>query len=53
MPYLSGPKKVECVPIRKSTANSSGMLPSTNPTDAPAMIAISASLTQRISQALS
>ena len=53
MPYLSGPKKVDCVPMRNSTAMRKGTWPRTRPATARPMIAISATLTARISRALS
>ena len=49
MPYLSGPKSVDCNPIRKRQTKSSARLPVTKAKAATAMTATSSSLVQRIS----
>ena len=50
---LAGLKKVDCAPIRKSTASSSQMFCSWNPTAAIPMMTTSANLTRRIRYARS
>ena len=48
MPYLIGPKKADCVPIRNNTAMSIGTLCSQKAAAPKAMMTISASLMRRI-----
>jgi hypothetical protein len=47
--YFAGPKKVDCIPIRKSTASSSARLSVAKPTPATTMTPISHTFTHRIS----
>ena len=53
MPYLTGPKKADCVPMRKSTTIRKFALCRKNPTAAPTIRNISISLMDWISFALS
>ena len=45
---MTGPKKVECMPIRNTQASSTGTLATTKPQAAIAMMAISRFFTTRI-----
>ena len=53
MPYFSGPKNVDWVPIRNRTAIRKPASPMKNPAAANPMIGISQNLTRRISRAFS
>ena len=53
MPYLRGPKKVDCAPIINNTVISTATSCSMKPTAARLMITISATLIRRMSMAFS